>query len=136
MIQASDILSIIEGVEDVKPRKVVSDLMSLYSHTNFKKAVDKIASKYDLTPLTVLKFFIKYTGTTFNHLPDGYSLKSFSKSDDDTSGGEDGESSSASSDTSGDEGDYADETGGDETGTGKEPGNDKDKEDIDFSFLK
>jgi len=137
LIKASEILTVIEGLEGTKPKKIVSDLMALYPHTDFKKAVSQVATKYKSTPLTVLNLYMKHTGTTFNNLPDGYTMKSFGKSGKDTSGGENGDSSyDSSDDTYGDEGEYADETGDDETSTGEEPEDDEDKEDVDFSFLK
>lgn len=137
MIRAAEVLAVIEGLEGAKPKKVVSDLMALYPTTDFKKAVSQTAKKYKTTPLTVLNLYMKKTGTAFNNLPDGYTMKSFGKPGKDTSGDEYGDSSYNSSDnTYGDEGDYADETGDEETGTGEEPEDDEDKEDVDFSFLK
>jgi hypothetical protein len=138
MIRAADILAVIEGSEGTKPKKIVSDLMALYPHTDFKKAVSQTATKYKSTPLTVLNLYMKHTGTTFNNLPDGYTMKSFGKPGKSAPGGENGDSSYNSSDNYGDEGDYADyaDETGDETDTGEEPEDDEDKEDVDFSFLK
>jgi hypothetical protein len=122
MIQASKIINVIEGLENIRPEKVVSDLSALYVTVDFKKAVSQIAKKYKLTPLTVLKLYMKKTGTTFNNLPDGYSLKNFTKTKD------------ASQDDGGDpSSDYGDGYGGEDT---EDSSGGKNKKDLDFNFMK
>jgi hypothetical protein len=66
-----------ELLESLDPHIAVSELVARYDDIDFMQAVVEIASKYKLSPMTLVSMYMKYTGTLSTQLPDNYSLKDF-----------------------------------------------------------
>lgn len=68
---------ILEATGFFDPHVAVSELLGLYDDMDFMKAVVDVAMRYKVSPMTIVQFYIKHTGTLPSELPDGYGLKDF-----------------------------------------------------------